>query len=243
MQNDNESGSNSTIIRTGMNCMVSLPNDVNLEMIWIKPGVFTMGSPENELGRNDDEIQHEVTLSEGYWLGKYEVTQNQYKAVMGVNPSFFKGANLPVECVGWDDANNFCAKLTAREREAGRLPKGYEYTLPTEAQWEYACRAGTTTAFNNGKDIPSADQRWNQPCPNLDEVGWCQYNSDGTTHSVGQKLPNAWGFYDMHGNVLEWCLDCCDFGRGPGKGIITDTYRDGITSGRTLKIKFFIRYL
>ena len=107
----------------------------------------------SELGRFASERQHEVTLTEGYWLGKYEVTQAQYQAVMGKNPSYFKGDDLPVECVSWDDAANFCAKLTEIERAAGRLPAGYEYVLPTEAQWEYACRAGTTSALNNGEDL------------------------------------------------------------------------------------------
>ena len=194
-------------ILPGENTVISLPDNVKLDMIWVNPGTFIMGAPEDEIGRVVDEIQHQVTLTKGYWLGKYEVTQAQYKAVMGANPSSFIGDDLPVERINWDKAMDFCAKLTASEKAAGRLPKGYEYTLPTEAQWEYACRAGTTTAFNSGKDIPSADQRWDNPCPNLDEVGWYQRNSDKETHPVGQKLQNAWGFYDMHGNVREHCLD------------------------------------
>ena len=199
---------------------VHLPNDVELDMIWIKPGTFMMGSPEDELGRGRDETQHEVTLTQGYWLGKYEVTQAQYQAIMGTNPSYFKGADLPVEQVSWNDATNFCAKLTARERAAGRLPVGYEYTLPTEAQWEYACRAGTTTALNSGKNLSSEEK-----CPEMDEVGWYGYNTGeydsdgkhagkGKTYSVGQKLPNVWGLYDMHGNVYEWCLDWYGDGNG-----------------------------
>ena len=96
----------------------------------------------------------------------------------------------------------FCANRTASEKEAGRLPSGYEYTLPTEAQWEYACRAGTTTALNSGKDLTNGTQ-----CSEMGEVGWYSYNSGEKTHPVGQKKPNAWGLYDMHGNVLEWCLD------------------------------------
>ena len=187
-----------------------LPGGVGLDIIWIKPGTFLMGSPKNELGRGDDETRHQVTLTKGYWLGKYEVTQAQYQAVMGKNPSSFKGADLPVEQVSWNDAMNFCSRLTAIEKAAGRLPRGYEYTLPTEAQWEYACRAGTTTAFNNGKNILKEEQIKDEPCPNLDEVAWYRYNSDKKTHSVGQRKSNAWGLYDMHGNVVEWCLDWYD---------------------------------
>ena len=187
---------------------IPLSDTVNLDMIWIEPGTFMMGSPEDELGRDDEkETLHQVTLTKAYWLGKYEVTQAQYEAIMETNPSRFKGADLPVEMVSWSDAKEFCNKLTEIEKESGRLPEGYEYTLPTEAQWEYACRAGTTTAFNNGTNIPSADQRSEEPCPNLDEVGWYKYNSNRTTHPAGQKLPNAWGLYDMHGNVMEWCSD------------------------------------
>ncbi|MBO4714714.1 MAG: formylglycine-generating enzyme family protein, partial [Verrucomicrobia bacterium] len=211
------------------------PDDVPLDLIWIDPGTFMMGSPEDELGRNDDETQHQVTLTQGYWLGKYEVTQAQYEAVMGENPSWFKGVDLPVEMLSWNDAMAFCTKLTEIERAAGRLPEGYEYTLPTEAQWEYACRAGTTTALNSGKNLSDEDQ-----CPEMDEVGWYVYNSgeydsdgnwadNGKTFPVGQKQPNAWGLYDMHGNVYEWCLDWYgDYPassvtdpKGPGEG----TYR------------------
>ena len=185
----------------GENFSTSLPGGVWLDMNWIKPGTFIMGSPTDELGREDNETQHEVTLTQGYWLGKYEVTQAQYEAVMGTNPSNWEGANLPVENVSWFDAKEFCAKLTASEKAAGRLPEGYEYTLPTEAQWEYACRAGTATALNNGKNLSDKYE-----CPEMDEVGWYFGNSD-ETHPVGQKKPNAWGLYDMHGNVKEWCLN------------------------------------
>jgi formylglycine-generating enzyme required for sulfatase activity len=194
----------------GENFSTSLPGSVWLDMNWINPGTFIMGSPTDELGRGDDETRHQVTLTKGYWLGKYEVTQAQYQAVMGKNPSSFKGADLPVEQVSWNDAMNFCSRLTAIEKAAGRLPRGYEYTLPTEAQWEYACRAGTTTAFNNGKNILKEEQIKDEPCPNLDEVAWYRYNSDKKTHSVGQRKSNAWGLYDMHGNVVEWCLDWYD---------------------------------
>ncbi len=224
-------------IKIGENYTLPLSEKVNLDMIWIEPGTFMMGSPENELGRHSSETQHQVTLTKGYWLGKYVVTQDQYKAIIRTNPSEFQGADLPVERVSWFDAKKFCAKLTEIAKIAERLPEGYEYTLPTEAQWEYACRAGTTTAFNNGKNILTRKQEdvyylddnlsicKGEPCPNLDLVAWYCFNSDNMSHSVGQKLPNAWGLYDMHGNIWEWCLDSCDWNDDK---IVADTYEDGI---------------
>ena len=121
-------------------------------MIKVKAGRFQMGSPESELGRYDDETQHRVTLTKDYWLGATQVTQGQWKAVMGSNPSSFqKGDDYPVEKVSWDDAMEFCERLNRRAAEM--LPQGYKFSLPTEAQWEYACRAGTTTALNSGKNL------------------------------------------------------------------------------------------
>jgi len=180
--------------------------DLKLELIWIKPGTFRMGSPADEAGRNKAEgPQFSVTLSKGFWLGKTPVTQAQYEAVIGTNPSNFKeaGPDAPVERVSWLDAMEYCAKLTERERAAGRLPQGFIYTLPTEAQWEYACRAGTSG--------PHAG--------NPDAMAWHKGNSGETTHPVALKEPNAWGLYDMYGNVLQWCADW--YGDYP-RGAVTD---------------------
>lgn len=180
--------------------------DLKLEMIWVKPGSFTMGSPADEPSRNQAEgPQTQVTLTKGFWLGKTEVTQSQFESVTGENPSAFKdvGKDAPVERVSWDDAMTFCKKLNDRERAAGLLPADYEYTLPTEAQWEYAYRAGTTG------DYPG----------DIDAMAWHNKNSDEKTHPVAQKKPNPWGFYDMAGNVLEWTFDW--YGNYKG-GAVTD---------------------
>ena len=166
-------------------------------MVWIERGTFTMGSPDDEAGRATDEgPQTQVTFTEGFWLGRYEVTQAEYQSVRSVNPSHWQGDNLPVEMVSWNDAVAYCQELTQQERDAGLLPEGYEYRVPTEAEWEYACRAGTTTRHSFGES--DAD---------FDEFGWFTDNSDAQTHPVGQKLPNSWGLYDMQGNVWEWCSD------------------------------------
>ena len=153
-------------------------------MVLIKAGTFLR-------------LKHSVTLSRDFWLGKYEVTQAEYAALMGKNPSHFKDRpDAPVEKVSYLDATAYCSALTQRERQAGRLPPRYEYRLPSEAQWEYACRAGTTNRFSFGDTAADADQ-----------YAWTWENSDGSTHPIGQKRPNPWGLYDMHGNVWEWCLD------------------------------------
>jgi sulfatase modifying factor 1 len=168
---------------------------------WIEPGNFLMGSPENELGRYDDEgPQHEVTIPHGFWVGQTPVTQEFYETVAGKNPSHFEGdARRPVENVSWRDAVAFCDKLNNLLPECGDM----HARLPSEAEWEYACRAGTTAALHNDKPLTSETGA----CPNLDEVAWYHQNSKSTTHAVGAKLPNRWGLYDMLGNVWEWCED------------------------------------
>jgi formylglycine-generating enzyme required for sulfatase activity len=182
-------------------------------MVFIPPGTFRMGSPTNEVDRWEDEgPQTDVIISRGFWMGKYEVTQGEYEVVMGSNPSFFIGIRdrpepgtdygtdltRPVEQVSWFDARAYCAALTDREREAGRIAANAVYRLPTEAEWEYACRAETSTRFSYGDDPGYT---------NLTNYAWYKANRDGQTHPVGQKLPNPWGLYDMHGNVFEWCQD------------------------------------
>lgn len=181
-------------------------------MVFIPANTFLMGSPTNEVGHESDEgPQTVVTLSRGFWIGKYEVTQAEFFAVTGDNPNSFPGdTNRPVESVSFFAASNYCVLLTQQDLAAGRIPPGTHYRLPTEAEWECAARAGATNRFYYGDD-PGLNS--------LTNYAWFGAQNGFTTHAVGQKLPNAWGLYDMEGNVWEWCQDW--YGPYPG-GAITD---------------------
>jgi formylglycine-generating enzyme required for sulfatase activity len=189
-----------TCFATGRRFYRAVQQEVRTNMVCIQPGTFILGSPTNEVDRWSREgPQVTVTISGGFLIGRYEVTQMEYLSLMNSNPSYFTGdLSRPVERVSWDDATNYCALLTEQERLSGRLPEGCQYRLPTEAEWEYACRAGTTTRFSYGDDPGYT---------NLANYAWYSANSGNQTHPVGQKAANPWGLYDMHGNVLEWCLD------------------------------------
>jgi len=175
-----------------------LTNSIGMEFVYILPGGFLMGSPPDEYGHENWERQHQVTLTKGFYMQKTEVTQKQWETVMGDNPSHFLncGDDCPVEQVSWHDAQEFIKKLNQMENTK-------KYRLPTEAEWEYACRAGTNTAFSNGT-ITKENCGYN---PYLDAAGWYYRNSEKGTHTVAQKQANPWGLHDMHGNVWEWCQD------------------------------------
>ncbi len=188
---------------------LDLGRGVTLRLALIPAGKFLMGSPESENGRFDVEKQHKVMISNPFYMGIHQVTQAQYEAVMGANPSIFKGNNLPVETVNWHCAVEFCRKLSETT--------GRNVRLPTEAEWEYACRAGTTTPFYFGKTISTDLANYS----GMDDAyGYGSEGEDrGRTTPVGSFLANAWGLYDMHGNVLEWCSDW--YGNYPD-GEVTD---------------------
>jgi formylglycine-generating enzyme required for sulfatase activity len=214
----------------GLDCQAPPPpqtivDSIGMKLVLVPPGSFLMGSPEDEQDRwyNEGPV-HGVHLSKGFYLGSTEVTQGQYQAVMGANPSFFNGGRFgvdssrPVEQVSWSAAAAFCRKLSDLE--------GKTYRLPTEAEWEYACRAGTSTRLSFG-DAPLCGARCSS-CAGADEhLWWCGNSTlDGPTQAVGQKAPNPWGFFDMHGSVLEWCQDWYELysadevvdPQGPGTG-------------------------
>jgi len=193
---------------------------VTSNLTWISPGTFIMGSPTDEVGRDSDETQHSVTLTQGFFIGQYLVTQGQYLALMSTNPCYFNGPrggddygtdlSRPVETVAWFFATNYCALLTQQEQQAHHIPTNWVYRLPTEAEWEYACRAGATTEFSYGED-PSYT--------NLASYAWYDADSNMRAQAVGRLLPNVWGLYDMEGDVFEWCQDW--YGPYPA-GSVTD---------------------
>lgn len=201
----------------------SLPPVEQGNFIQIAGGTFTMGSPSDERWRETDEVQHEVTLG-SYLIAKYEVTQAEYTAVTGTNPSHFKGDDLPVEMVSWYDAINYCNALSLREELTpaytiegtdviwNREANGYR--LPTEAEWEYACRAGTTSPFSTGRNITVEQSNWYSSYPYIEGEGGGAYRRQ--TVRVDEFEPNPWGLYNMHGNVSEWCWDI--YGAYPNGG-------------------------
>jgi len=193
-----------------------ITNSLGMEFVYIPPGTFMMGSPSGEKGRLKDEKQHRVTLTKGFYMQTTEVTQGQWRAVMGSNPSHFKscGDDCPIEKVSWNDVQKFIQKLNQREDSGA-------YRLPTEAEWEYTCRAGSTTAFANG-GISELHCGYDS---NLSAMGWYCGNSNKKTHSVARKNPNTWGLYDMHGNVFEWCQDW--YGNYPSSSVTDPTGPSG----------------
>ena len=169
-----------------------LGHGARIELILIPAGEFDMGSPRSEQARENDEGPiHRIIISRPFYISRYEVTQAQWKAIMGHSPSHTEALDLPIVGIRWANAVEFCKKLSERQLETFRLP--------TEAEWEYACRAGSTTVYSFGDD-PSS----------LIQYAWFNSNSDHEAHPVGQKQPNAFGLYDMHGNVWEWCIDWYD---------------------------------
>jgi len=213
-------------------------NSLGMNFVYITPGTFMMGSPTDEPGRKNDETQHQVTLTQGYYMQTTEVTQGQWEALTGSNPSLYSscGSDCPVGEVSWNTVQSFIKKLNQKGEGT--------YMLPTEAQWEYAARAGSTTAFANGGITETA----NGYDPNLDAMGWYTYNtgtwspsSQGVgsykiypTHPVAQKTPNAWGLYDMHGNIYEWCQDWYDYDYY-NSGSVTDPVGPSSGSYRVLR--------
>jgi formylglycine-generating enzyme required for sulfatase activity len=198
---------------------VSLGDGVALELVLVPPGRFWMGSPAHERGRDQSEgPRRRVTLTRGFWAGVHPVTQAQWRAVTGSNPSRFRGDDRPVENVSWEDAGAFCRQLGERT--------GLYFRLPSEAEWEYACRGCTSTPYHGGDDLPA-----------LEQVGWCNYAAACCTATetkpVGQYRPNVFGLHDTHGNVWEWCNDW--FGPYPSEDVIDPVGPDAGRAGRVVR--------
>ena len=206
-------------VKPGKTGVINLGNDVKLEMLLIPAGKFKMGSLESEKDRRDNENQHEVTLTKSFYMGKYEVTQEQWEAVMGNNRNRTKGAKLPVTGVSWEDCQEFIKKLNENTKGG--------YRLPTEAEWEYACRAGTTTNYSfrdkiTPKDANSTDSNIRKPV------------------AVGSYKANAFGLYDMHGNVCEWCED---YYEADSEGSVTDPKGPETGVNRVLRGGSFLHFV
>jgi len=223
-------GEKPTSLTASSSFTVRLPGNVTLELVRIPKGEFMMGSPATEAGRLDDEIQHRVTLTKDFFLGKYEVTQAQWQAVMGNNPSYFRGLRLPVENVSWHDAIQFCETLTATGHREGWLPENWKFTLPTEAQWEYACRAGTDTPFSYGSSSDASKMNFDGNNPYGGANRGVDRQSTVEVGSLGYR--NNFGLYDMHGNVWEWCLDYYgSFSRGAVSDPVCESGSDRVLRG------------
>jgi formylglycine-generating enzyme required for sulfatase activity len=229
---------------------LSVPAPADTNLVFIQPKTFTMGSPTNEALRSSDETQHSVTISQGFWMEKYLVTQGDYLAVVGNNPSYFNGdrsgppyyskdygTNLtrPVDSVSSFDATNYCALRTQQERAAGLIPTNYVYRLPTESEWEYAVRAATTTAFYLGSGLYSGQANFDGQYEYDASAGQIS-NPNGIylqmTTPVGSYAPNPWGLCDMIGNLFEWCQDW--YGTYPA-GRVVDPQGPGTGSNRVLR--------
>jgi len=217
------SGQSSTFVASDL-ILVHAFLSPSLNMVPIPAGTFQMGSPVTPLNVgpyfNQPESMpvHAVTITRPFWMAKYEVTQAEYQSLMGNNPSNFQDPQRPVNVVSWSNAMAYCQVLTAQEQSRNRLPSGYVYRLPTEAEWEYCCRAGTTTEFHYGSDLVCGLARFYY---SYHSNSICGTNS---TAVVGSYPPNAWGLHDMHGNVWEWCLDSWDGSANYPNGPVSDPF-------------------